>query len=217
MSRAPWIVGFAFGLALAVVIVLAGPLLLFNPLFTSALQVRHGVAASFGVEQPAIDRVTTELLVDIYTGGDFDAELTEGQTLLDVRERSHMSDVSNLVLLLAMVALVGLVVAVVAGLALRREPRRRGTIMLVTAGALGAFALIIALAFALAFDAAFLAFHAIFFPPGTYLFEPESNLIGLFPGGFWFDASLAAGAVVLLTAVAVALVGVRHLRRPDEA
>ena len=212
MSRAPRIVGLAFGLGLAVVIVLAGPLLLFNPLVTSALQARHQVAAGFGVDQAAIDRVTTELLVDIYTGGAFDAQLTEGQTLLNERERSHMTDVSNLVRLLAAITVVGLVVAVVAGRALNRESRRQGAVMVVSAGALGAVAVALGLAFALAFDATFLAFHAIFFPPGTYLFEPGSNLIGLFPGGFWFDASLAAGAAVLLTAVAVALVGLRRTR-----
>ena len=51
MERAPWPVGLLFGLSLAVVILLAGPLLLFNPLFTSALQVRHDVAAAFDTTQ----------------------------------------------------------------------------------------------------------------------------------------------------------------------
>ena len=84
--------------------------------------------------------------------------------------------------------------------------------MVITAGAIGAAALVLALVFAVAFDAAFLAFHQVFFPPGTYLFEPGSKLITLFPGGFWFDASLAAGGAIVLTALAVAVVGVRRLR-----
>jgi uncharacterized membrane protein len=123
-----------------------------------------------------------------------------------------MGDVSNLVRLLAGITLVALIVAVLAGLRLRDEPQRQGLIMLSTAGALGATAVAIGLAFAFAFDAAFLAFHAIFFPPGTYLFEPGSNLIGLFPGGFWFDASLIAGGAVLLTAIVVAIIGYRRWR-----
>ena len=56
--------------------------------------------------------------------------------------------------------------------------------------------------FAVAFEPAFLAFHAIFFPPDSYLFAPGSNLITLFPEGFWFDASLAAGASIVLAALA---------------
>ncbi len=84
--------------------------------------------------------------------------------------------------------------------------------MLTAAGAIGAVALVLALVFAVAFDAAFLAFHQVFFPPGTYLFEPGSKLITLFPGGFWFDASLAAGGAIVLTALAVSVIGLR-LRR----
>jgi uncharacterized membrane protein len=73
-------------------------------------------------------------------------------------------------------------------------------------------ALVLAVVFAVAFDAAFLAFHQLFFPPGTYLFEPGSKLITLFPGGFWFDASLAAGAAIILTALVVTIAGLRRRR-----
>ena len=66
---------------------------------------------------------------------------------------------------------------------MRGEPRRVGAVMLRTAGVIGAAALALALTFAVAFEPAFLAFHAIFFPPGTFLFEPGSNLITLFPEG----------------------------------
>jgi uncharacterized membrane protein len=77
----------------------------------------------------------------------------------------------------------------------------------------GLVALVLAIVFAVAFEPAFLAFHAIFFPPGTYLFAPGSQLIVLFPTGFWFDASLAAGAAIVLTAVAIGLAGLRLVRR----
>jgi uncharacterized membrane protein len=85
-------------------------------------------------------------------------------------------------------------------------------VMLRTAGVIGAAALALALTFAVAFEPAFLAFHAIFFPPGTYLFEPGSDLITLFPEGFWLDASLAAGATVFLSAILCALAGYRLWR-----
>ena len=212
MTRAPGVVGLLFGLALALPITLAGPLLLFNPAFVSALQARHEVAASFGTSQAEIDRVTGDFLGDLFAGGSFDAALESDAPLLNERERSHMGDVSRLVQLLAAIAIGALVIAVVTGTWLRREPARQGRIMVVAAGAIGAVALVLAVAFAVAFDATFLAFHAVFFPPGTYLFEQGSKLITLFPGGFWFDASLAAGGAVILTALAVALIGFMRWR-----
>ena len=82
MSRAPGAVGVLFGVALAVAITLAGPLLLFNPWFTSALQARHDVAESFGTSQAEIDRVTGEILGDLYVNGDFDAALAPDELSL---------------------------------------------------------------------------------------------------------------------------------------
>ena len=191
---------------------LAGPLLLFNPWFTSALQARHDVAAAFDTPQAEIDRVTGETLVDLYLGGEFDASLKPGEPLLDDRERSHMGDVSTLLRLLAGITVVAVVLAVVSGAWLRHERRRQGRIMFTAAGLVGAIAILLAGIFAVAFEPAFLAFHAIFFPPGTYLFSEGSQLIVLFPEGFWFDASLGAGASIVLTALAVALIGFARWR-----
>lgn len=212
MSRAPGPVGLLFGIALAIVIALLGPLLLFNSAVTSALQVRHGVADAFGTTQAEIDRVTGAFLSDIYLGGPFDAPLDGEEPLLDAGERSHMADVSRLVRLLAGVLIAALVVAFVTGVRLRREPARQGRVMLLAAGMVGVVAIGLALVFALAFDVAFLAFHQLFFRPGTYLFEPGSALITLFPEGFWFDAALLAGAAILLTALVVTAAGAWRLR-----
>jgi integral membrane protein (TIGR01906 family) len=212
MERAPWPVGLAFGLALAVVVTLLGPLLLFNPLLTSALQVRHGVADALDTTQPEVERVTAAYLVDIYLDGPFDASLDGSAPLLDADERSHMTDVSRLVRLLALITIVALVVAVVCGAWLRREPRRSGRIMLLAAGAVGAVAVVLAIVFAVAFEPMFLLFHELFFPPGTYLFAEGSNLITLFPEGFWFDAALLAGASIVIVATAVAIAGFRAWR-----
>ena len=90
MARAPWFVAAALGVALGIVILLAGPLVLFNPAFTSLLQERHGVAEAFGVPQEEVGRVTSEVLVDLFTDGDFDAAFADEPPLLNERERSHM-------------------------------------------------------------------------------------------------------------------------------
>ena len=192
--------------------ILTGPLLLFNPWFTSVLQARHDVAAAFDTPATEIDRVTGKILVDLYVGGDFDAALSPGEPLLDARERSHMGDVSRLVRLLAGITVVSLVLAVVTGAWLRHEPRRQGRIMFTAAGPVGMSAIILAAVFAVAFEPAFLAFHAIFFPPGTYLFSEGSRLIVLFPEPFWFEAALAAGAAIVVSAAIVALIGFARWR-----
>ena len=212
MRPAPSVVGVAFGVALALVITLLGPLLLFNPAFTSVLQQRHDVAEAFDVPQADVDRVTTAILVDLATDGPFDAAFEGGQPLLDARERSHMRDVAGLVRLLGVIVLVSVVVAVVAGWRLRREPVRQGKTMLLAAGSVGAAAVMLAIVFAVAFEPAFLFFHQLFFPAGTYLFEPGSNLITLFPEAFWYEAALAAGATIVLAALVVGILGAMRMR-----
>jgi integral membrane protein (TIGR01906 family) len=225
MARAPWYVAAALGAGLGIVILLAGPLVLFNPAFTSLLQERHGVAEAFGVPQEEVSRVTSEILVDLFTDGDFDSRFFENvenpdvpllpalrRPLLNEREQSHMHDVARVVRLLAISVVVAAIVAVLSAARMRGEPRRVGAVMMRTASVIGAAALALALTFAVAFEPAFLAFHAVFFPPGTFLFEPGSNLITLFPEGFWFDASLAAGATIVLSALIVALIGYRLWR-----
>jgi integral membrane protein (TIGR01906 family) len=217
MERAPWAVSLLFGVSLALAVTLVGPLLLFNPLLTSALQTRHGVADSFETTQAEIERVTSAYLVDIYLDGPFDASLDGDAPLLDEDERSHMTDVSRLVRLLAGIAVVALVVAAVTGTWLRREPHRQGRIMLIAAGGVGAVALLLAGVFAVAFEPAFLAFHELFFPPGTYLFEEGSELITLFPEPFWFDAALIAGATIILVALVMTVIGLRRWRGASAA
>jgi uncharacterized membrane protein len=88
----------------------------------------------------------------------------------------------------------------IAGWMLRRERERRGRLLLGAALAVGAVALVLGLFFAIAFDTAFAAFHALFFRQGTWQFGPESNLIRLFPEPFWFETSLLAGFSILLSA-----------------
>jgi uncharacterized membrane protein len=212
MRRAPWPVGLLFGLGVALLIVLAGPLLLFNPWFVDALQARHEVAERLAVSDAEVDRMTGDVLVDLYFAGDFDVTLPDGTPLLDARERSHMSDVAGLFRLLVLVAGVAGGVVAVTHAALRADARRVGAILLAVGGGLAAAALLLALVFAVAFEPAFLAFHTVFFPPGTYLFGPDSNLIRLFPGGFWFDASLVAGATIVVPAALLAFAGWRMLR-----
>jgi hypothetical protein len=207
------VVGWAHGVAVAIIITLAGPLLLFNPWFVSYEQQRNGSAALLAADQAAIDRVTGTILGDLFTGGQFAVSL-DGQTpLLDAMERSHMRDVGGLVRILAVVLAAALLVFALTGSRLR-DRRRRGRLLLVASASVGAAALVLAGVFAVAFEPAFLAFHRLFFSEGTYLFAPDSNLIKLFPEGFWFESSLAAGATIVLAALLVGLRGWRLQAAP---
>ena len=213
MRQVSRLVAIVFGISIGVLILILGPLLLFNPPFVSTLQARQDVAARFGTTQEEVDRVTGDVLGDLFTDGDFAVTL-DGEPLLDETERSHMTDVSRLVRLLALVAVVAAVLATLCGLLLRGQARLMATTLVVTASTIGGAALVLAIAFAVAFEPTFLAFHVIFFPAGTYLFAPGSNLITLFPQGFWFEASLVAGLTVVLSALAVLVIGLAGRRRP---
>lgn len=191
---------------------LTGPLLLFNPWLVSAEQARHGVAASLGTDQANVDRVTAAMLRDLFVGGSFEASLDGEGPILDTSERSHMRDVGGLVRVLAGLEAVSIAVLLLTGWRLRGERARRGRLLLRAAATVGAAALVLGIFFAVAFDTAFAAFHAIFFPEGTWQFGPESNLIRLFPEPFWFETSLLAGVTILLGAVLAAWLARRDLR-----
>jgi integral membrane protein (TIGR01906 family) len=196
--------------------VLSGPLLLFNPWLVSAEQARHGVAASLGTDQANVDRVTAIMLRDLFTDGDFLANIDNDPPILDDAERSHMSDVGGLVRVLAGLEAAAILVLVVAGRWLRNERERRARLLQRAAVAVGAVAVMLGIFFAVAFDTAFASFHALFFAQGTWQFGPGSNLIRLFPEPFWFEVSLLAGAsIVLSSGLAVWLA--RRALAPDPA
>jgi integral membrane protein (TIGR01906 family) len=77
---------------------------------------------------------------------------------------------------------------------------------------------VVGLAFALFFDRAFELFHELFFPPGTYAFDPRTErLVQLFPDQFWSETSVAIAAAVFVLALAVAWLGGRLGREPEAA
>jgi integral membrane protein (TIGR01906 family) len=102
---------------------------------------------------------------------------------------------------LAVLALASAVLLVVAGRLNRgrmARPVRTGVaglaVAVVAIGLVGAFA----------FDLAFEVFHRLFFAGGTYTFDPRTDrLVQLFPERFWFETSMAVGALILVLCAAV--------------
>lgn len=152
------------------------------------------------------------MLRDLFVDGDFAESLHQGLPILDASERSHMADVGGLVRILAALEAVAIVVLLISGWMLRGERARRRRLLLGAAMGVGAVALVLGLFFAVAFDTAFAAFHALFFREGTWQFGPESNLIRLFPEPFWFETSLLAGVSIVLGAGLAAWLARRGMR-----
>jgi integral membrane protein (TIGR01906 family) len=209
---ASWVV-LLYGLALALAILLTGPLLLFVPPFVSFEQSRHAVPALLGTDLATVDRATTSMLGDLLFAGDFGVSIDGTQPVLDAAERSHMRDVGGVVRGLILADAVALALVIVIGRRLRTEPFRRGRAMVAAAAGVGAAAVLLGFFFAVAFEAAFTAFHAIFFAAGTWQFGPDSNLLRFFPEPFWYEIALIAGATILAGSVLVAFLGARDMRR----
>jgi hypothetical protein len=205
-------VALAFGLAVAVLVLLTGPLLLFFPPVVSLEQARHDVPALLGTDQATVDRATGSMLGDLLLNGDFTVSIGGGEPVLDASERSHMRDVGGVVRGLIVADLLALLLALLAGRRLRAERARRGRAMLSAAAGVGVAAVVLAAFFAFAFDAAFAAFHAIFFASGTWQFGPDSNLLRFFPEPLWFELSLIAGATIVVGALLVTLLARRDMR-----
>lgn len=125
-------------------------------------------------------------------------------------EVRHMIDVKRLTDQLWRVLLgAGLILAAsVAALLARRATQPEGYAALFGGGLLTTGLLVLLILFVLlAWNTFFVAFHDVFFPPGTWTFGYDSSLIRLFPDRFWFDAGVLLVGGALVTAILVTLVG----------
>jgi integral membrane protein (TIGR01906 family) len=201
----------AVATALAIV-ALTLPLFL-NPIWVSFEQGRAQAAGWTGYTDAELQQVTGSILSDLVVGPpDFDASVA-GVPVLDERERSHMRDVRGVFMgffgLAIVAAIGGLVIA-----ARRRGDDRIATWRAVRAGAVGLIiVLVVAGVVALvAFDWLFETFHSLFFPGGSYDFDPVTEkLVQLFPFEFWQETALAVGAVCVAVALAVTAVATRRV------
>ena len=135
-----------------------------------------------------------------------------GTPVYNSRELKHMQDVQDVyqAVWLAWKIAAGLVL--LAGLALAWKDETRPALAgglrtggLLAAGLIGAIGLLAVLAW----RAWFVAFHQVFFAPGSWTFLYTDTLIRLFPEKFWFDAALTIAGLGLAGGLLVALVGWR--------
>ena len=204
--------------ATAIVILALAIVPFLNPVWISFEQGRSQADAWTGFSPIELRTATDAILADLIVGPPaFDVEIG-GQPVLTVRERGHMADVRGVFLGFGLLAVASVVVLAAAHRLARGEARFWRS---VRSGAIGIAGAIVALGLVglLAFDAAFEAFHRLFFAAGNYTFDPATDrLVQLFPYQFWVETSFAVGAVVLVLGVVGASLAQRHTgtssRRP---
>ncbi|MGZ8475610.1 MAG: lipoprotein intramolecular transacylase Lit [Candidatus Limnocylindria bacterium] len=185
--------------ATAIVILALAILPFLNPVWVSFEQGRSRADAWTGFSATELRTATDAILADLILGPpDFDVEVG-GAPVLNAQERGHMVDVRGVFLGFGAVALVS-----IGALAVARRVRGEDAFWRpVRAGAVGIAGAVVALGLIglFAFDAAFEAFHQLFFAGGNYTFDPATDrLVQLFPYQFWVETSFAVGIVVLVIA-----------------
>jgi len=212
------IAGAAVAIAVAIVILAASVLPFLSPMWVGFEQDRVGAAALTGFSEPDLHRVTNAILDDLVLGSGY-FEVTadgspRGSVVLNDREQAHMRDVRGVFRGFGLLALASLVVLVFGASRSRAGEARRRLWRSVRHGAQGlAIGVAIIAGVALvAFDAAFEVFHSLFFPQGSFDFDPRTDkLVQLFPDAFWSETTIAVGAVAIVAALAVRWVAGRRM------
>ena len=201
-----------------------------TPVWVGFEQGRTDVTTLTGFTPAQVTTVTNAILGDLVLGrGDFrvttdgDYQPPNGYSngpkvslVLDEAEQSHMRDVRGVFAGFGLFVLAGAAFLVYVARRARARDSRRELWTGVRNGAAGLAVVITVLGglSLVAFDAMFEAFHELFFPAGTFSFDPAtSRLVQLFPDRFWSETTLAVGAVGLVVALGVAIVATRRLAR----
>ena len=204
------------GLAAAFVLVAAAVLLFLNPVWVSFEQGRTHAAELTGFSDADLRTATDAILHDLVIGPPDFAVAVAGAPVLEERERAHMRDVRGVFggfFLIAGAAAFGLAV-LVAGARRAGHPERAWSAMATAMRWLIAGVVVAGVVAALAFDQLFELFHELFFPAGSFLFDPRTDrLVQLFPFDFWSETTIVLGAVIVVAAGAISFVAGRRARR----
>jgi integral membrane protein (TIGR01906 family) len=206
------------GVATALAIVAVTIPLFLNPIWVAFEQGRSRADAWTGFGSADLRTATDAILADLVVGPpDFDVAVN-GAPVLNERERGHMRDVRGVFIGFFAVALVAVIGAAL--IAARRDAAGRRAAW--SAVRIGSVALVVVLVVAgvialVAFDVLFETFHRLFFPGGSYAFDPASErLVQLFPFQFWQETAIAVGIVSVVLAAVVGGVATRRLGRPTD-
>ncbi len=222
MRRLPGLRSWFVGASTAIVVLGLTVLPFLTPTWVGFEQGRAQSAAWTGFNPAELQAATDSILADLVVGPpDFDVTVA-GTPVLKPAERAHMRDVRSVFTGFYVVAGIALAILVLSWITAHRSGARRRTQFLRAARA-GAATLAVALVVAgvvaaVAFDAAFEVFHSLFFPAGTYNFDPQTDrLVQLFPDVFWSETTMVVGAVAIVaSAILFVAVGRRLRAEADE-
>ena len=186
---------------------------------------RYDAEAVSGVSRPQLDAAAREIVSYFQNGDEFlDIRVVidgEEQPLFNPREVLHMRDVKDLFQLtfriheIAFVYIVGYIGAVF--LWSRERSLQRLARESIRAGVMtvGLLAVVAASTF-VGFDELFRQFHILSFSNDFWQLSPaRDHLVQMFPRGFWFEVTLAVGALTIAEGALVALAGYGYLRHLD--
>jgi integral membrane protein (TIGR01906 family) len=219
VGRAAASVLTAVATALVVVAIAVVPFL--SPPWVAFEQGRSEAAAWTGFSEADLRIATDAILADLVFGPpDFDVEVGGAPVLVE-REQQHMRDVRGVFAAFAALAVAAGIALVVMYIGARRLGHPERWWSAVRTGAIGlVVGVIVAGVISIfAFDTAFEIFHQLFFPSGSYLFDPTTDrLVQLFPFAFWSETTMVLGLVIIALAIAVAVfAGPRARRSTHEA
>ncbi|MBM3143310.1 MAG: TIGR01906 family membrane protein [Chloroflexi bacterium] len=172
---------------------------------------KYGVSQTTGLPDTELDKAARGL-IGYFNSGDEYINLTvtkDGQTfaLFNEREVVHLKDVKGLFRLDYWIFLGTLIYsfAFVGFVIWRKEWRQLAWGLLWGSGLTLGLVLVLGIGAVLNFDQFFLQFHLLSFTNELWQLDPSRDyLIMLFPGGFWYDATLF---IALATAVGAAVLG----------
>jgi integral membrane protein (TIGR01906 family) len=202
-------------LAAAVVVIAIAILPFLTPAWVSFEQGRTGAAALTGYTTEELTGATNAILHDLVVGPPEFAVTVRGAPVLEERERAHMRDVRGVFAefyALAIVAAVGLA-ALYAGARRLGHAERAWSAIAAGMRWLIVGVVVAGVITAVAFDALFELFHTLFFPAGSFTFDPRTDhLVQLFPFDFWSETTIVLGVVIVVIAAAGTVVSGRRAR-----
>jgi integral membrane protein (TIGR01906 family) len=206
----------ATAIAASIVVIAIAILPFLTPAWVSFEQGRTHAASLAGYSEADLGAATNAILHDLVFGPPNFAVEVGGVPVLEERERAHMRDVRGVFagfFLIAALAAVGLVVLFAGA---RRMGHAGRAWSAISAGMRGLIVAIVVagIVASVAFDAVFEIFHQLFFPAGSFTFDPRTDhLVQLFPFDFWSETTIVLGVVIVVIAGVVAIKSGRLAKR----
>jgi integral membrane protein (TIGR01906 family) len=206
----------ATAVAVSIVVVAIAILPFLTPAWVSFEQARTHAASLAGYSDAQLATATNGILHDLVLGPpDFAVEVA-GAPVLEERERAHMRDVRGVFAGFYLLAGVAAVTLIGLAAGARRMGHMTRAWSAIRSGLRGLIvAIVIAGAIsALAFDTVFEIFHRLFFPAGSFTFDPRTDhLVQLFPFDFWSETTIVLGGVIVALAAAGSIAAGRLAKR----